>query len=350
MASSAVFPEPVDPAGEPFRGWADWCSRSPSTEAAAARRTINSWYADFPPARGEMVRGRLTGPDDTNFLQAVDELHVHSLLSRSYEVRYEEDQKSPDFRLYRASELVASIEVCTLFPNKSISDEVARNDRLVTDINKRVRVEDWYVTIDSVTWSRQPRTTAIAGWLERTVAALPRPTSDHDQPRRVYASPEVAIEFTFLPRVRSAATEVNAVTGPAVVRFSDCERRLRDSLTKKAGKKYDHRDKPFAIFVSARERCDTDDFVNAIYGRRRYGLFALSNNGADGRNRRTGCVFGLLRAWDPDTPVTSTVLRFDNPFAAEAFPEEPIAPDRWLRARWGDSSVLMEWATADERR
>lgn len=313
-----------------------------------------------------MVRSRLLGADDTNFLQAVDELHAHHLLSESYEVRYEEDGRSPDFRLYRSSELVASIEVCSLFPAEQFSAEVARNERLTAEINRRVQVRRWQVAITAIRWVRQPRTSAIARWLERTIANLPEPTPEatvHDHPKRVYSSAEVEIEFSFLPRQPTADPEVGTsvvIMGPPVFQFSTSGRRLRDALTRKAGGKYDHRDKPFAIFVSAREWCDTDDFVNAIYGddeirvevgkpgsarnaRRRNGLFALSKNNLAGRNRRTSCVFGLLPGWTPGTAVTSTVLRFDNPFADEVFPDGPMLPDRRFRARWSEVGVAMEW-------
>ena len=367
MPLTSVFAEPPAPASEPFTGWADWCLRATSTDATTARHTINDWFARFPPSRGEMLLSRLLGTDDTNFLQAIDELHVHHLLSRSYEVRYEEGNGAPDFSIYRSGELQASIEVCSLFPTKQFSAEVARNERLTSAINDRVRVGRWYVAIGRITWVREPRLRAITSWLEQTIARLPAPAPEdngHARVTRTFSSPEVEIEFSFLPRqtTEPAPDAAIVVMGPTVFRFPASGPRLRDALTRKAGGTYNHRGKPFAIFVCAREWCETEDFVNAIYGddeirsavdnagtahrsRRRNGLFAVSPNNVAGRNRRTSCVFGLLRAWTPGTAVASTVLRFDNPFAAMAFPDGLVVPDRRFQARSTDAGVVMEWVS-----
>ena len=49
-----------------------------------------------------MLLGNLRSDSDISIQQAIDELYIHHLLSRRYQAAYEEDTKSPDFRLYRA--------------------------------------------------------------------------------------------------------------------------------------------------------------------------------------------------------------------------------------------------------
>jgi hypothetical protein len=71
----------------------------------------------------------------------------------------------------------------------------------------------------------------------------------------------------------------------------------------------------------------------------------VSPNNVAGRNRRTSCVFGLLRAWTPGTAVASTVLRFDNPFAAMDFPDGLVVPDRRFQVRPTDTGIVMEWVS-----
>jgi hypothetical protein len=110
-----AFDEPLDPREGPFSGLADWYRQCGSQEAQAARRDINAWYMDFPDREG-MLLSRLQGDSDIVIHQATDELYVHHLLSSSYQTRYEEDARSPDFRLYRSSEYIGGIEVLTLFP------------------------------------------------------------------------------------------------------------------------------------------------------------------------------------------------------------------------------------------
>jgi hypothetical protein len=173
MSSILVFNEPLDPREGPFNRLADWYRTSSSPEARAARSDINAWYAAFPDRIG-MLLGNLRGDSDIGIQQATDELYVHHLLSETYDARYEEDASSPDFRLYRASEYIAGIEVFTLFLDKDIASKESRNAALVDEINRRVRPVQWYVSIDVIDWKRQPRVTNV---VSIQVLADPRPVA-----------------------------------------------------------------------------------------------------------------------------------------------------------------------------
>jgi hypothetical protein len=365
---TVVFHEPLEPREGPFGGLADWYRHSGSLEARAARRDINAWYAVFPDRDG-MLLGNLQGDSDIGIQQAMDELYVHHLLSTSYHARYEEDVSSPDFRLYRSSEYVAGIEVLTLFPEEHFTSKVSRNTALVEEINRRIRPDRWYVSIEIIDWKRQPRVTEVVKWLETAVARLPTPATDlarEEYPAAVYASAEVELAFEFLPRRKSApstASEPIVALGPAIAWFGQASRRLRRSLSHKAGSRYDHRGQPFAVLLSARDySCDTDDIVNTLYGdeaisfrpddpgsarptRKNNGTFGRSAKIPEGRNRRLSCVFALMRGWAPGSAAVPTLLRFDNPFAVRAFPSDVLAPTARFVARPGDFGIHMEWET-----
>jgi hypothetical protein len=366
MSSPLVFDEPLDPSEGPFNRLADWYRRSSSPEARAARSDINAWYAAFPDRKG-MLLGNLRGDSDIGIQQATDELYVHHLLSRTYEARYEEDASSPDFRLYRANDYVAGIEVFTLFLDKDFASKESRNAALVEEINRRVRPLHWYVSIDVIDWKRQPRVTDVARWLEKTVASLPAPAPNlthEDYPSDVYSSTEVELAFEFLPRHKLGsprASEPIVALGPPILWWGQAARRLRNALSRKAGSRYDHRNRPFAVLVSVRDHsCDTYDIVNALYGddaiifragdpdsarsiRKDNGTFGRSTSAPSGKNRRLSCVFALMRGWAPGSAKPPTVIRFDNPFAEQPFPYDVLAPTFRFVARRNDSGINMEW-------
>jgi hypothetical protein len=361
-----VFDEPLEPSEGPFDGLADWYRNSDSREAQAARRDLNAWYAAFPDRDG-MLLGNLQGDSDIGIEQATDELYVHHLLSRSHLVRYEEDANSPDFRLYRSSEYVAGIEVLTLFPERDFVSKVSRNGALVDEINRRVRLVHWYVSIDVIDWRRQPRVAPVVRWLESTLASLPPPAASlarEDYPAAVYSGADVELAFDFLPRRKPnppMATEPIVAFGPAIIEFVQPVRRLRSSLSRKIGSRYDHRGRPFAVLVSARDyACDTKDIIDALYGddaisfhpgdpdsarpiRKHNGTFGRSASTPEGRNRRLSCVFVLTRGWASGSTETAKVIRFDNPFAEQPFPDDVLAPTSRFVARRDDSGVHMEW-------
>lgn len=314
-----------------------------------------------------MVLSRLRGSDDRNFLQAIDELNAFDLLSKDgLDIRYEEDVSSPDFRIYRGSDYVAGIEICSLFPNKRFVSEISRNDRLVVEVNSRVRIVGWYVLINTIKWKQQPRIGDIARWFNERGSVLPRPwpgITREDYPTGTYASPEVEFSCTFIPR-QSAPSQEGVdrlvVGGPPVFESANSEQRIRNSLGAKAGSKYEHLGRPFAIFVSVRDYSDTEDIVNALYGddilrvdingqgavvrdRRRNGFFAVNNANPVGRNRRVSCVLVLTRGWIPGSGMAPKVLRFDNPCGYFDFPNDLFVAYRRFKAFRDQSGIRMEW-------
>jgi hypothetical protein len=366
MPSTLVFEEPLDPNEGPFDGLGDWYRNSGSQEARAARRNLNDWYAAFTDRNG-MLLGNLQSDSDIGLQQATDELYVHHLLSSSYEARYEEDARSPDFRLYRSAEYVAGIEVFTLFPEQDFASKVSRNTELVNEINRRVRSVYWYVRIDILDWKRQPRVTDVAKWLEETVVDLPAPPANlarDDYPTATYSDGKVELAFEFLPRRKlappSESSSIVAI-GPAITWWGQAPRRLRRNLSHKVGSRYDLRGQPYAVLVSARDySCDTEDIVNALYGdeaitfpahdpdsarsiRKNNGTFGRSVSTPEGRNRRLSCVFALMRGWMPGSTQAPTVTRFDNPFAKQAFPDDVLIPSRRFVSVIDELGIHMEW-------
>jgi len=151
------------------------------------------------------------------------------------------------------------------------------------------------------------------------------------------------------------------VIGPVVAPFVKPAHRLRESIGKKSGGKYDHRNRPFAVLLSVRDLvCDAEDIVNALYGddaityvidqpgssqamRKRNGVFGISPDSPAGRNRRLSCVFALIPGWTPGSNEWSTIYRFDNPFAEQEFPDDLIVPHhRPVRRRLGPPSGVAE--------
>jgi hypothetical protein len=73
------------------------------------------------------------------------------------------------------------------------------------------------------------------------------------------------------------------------------------------------------------------------------GTFGRSASAPSGKNRRLSCVFALMRGWAPGSTTSPTVIRFDNPFAKQPFPDDVLAPAFRFVARHDDSSIRMEW-------
>jgi hypothetical protein len=185
-----------------------------------------------------------------------------------------------------------------------------------------------------------------------------------DYPSDVYQSAEVELAFEFIPRRKptpSMASESIVAFGPAMAWYSQAVPRLRHTLSKKVGSRYDLRDRPYAVLVSARDySCGIEDIFNALYGdaaisfpagdpdsaqpfRRNNGSFGASASTPEGRVRRLSCVFALMRDWIPGSAETPTLIRFDNPFAKLAFPDDVFSLTSWFVAHRNESGVRMEW-------
>lgn len=314
-----------------------------------------------------MLLSRLQLADDAEVSQAWDELYTHHLLSQSCEARYEEDQKSPDFRLYRSFDYIAGVEVMTLFPEERINSEDSRNRRLVEEINRRVRLDRWYISFNVHRWSSQPRSTHIARWLESTISKLGEPELNLNHgtfPKATYSTTEVELTFTFVPRsstAEPAPTSRIVMAGPMIGGFIQSDRRIRDRVSKKVGSKYEHRNRPFAVLISVRDIfCDTEEVINALYGddviafrhenpgrfrssRAGNGIFGISEKYPEGRNRRLSCVFIFMRGWTPGSREQPKILRFDNPWAEYPFPNDLLIPEHRFATRQHDSGIQMEW-------
>jgi hypothetical protein len=360
---TSVFDEPLNPREGSFAGLADWYRNCGSAEARAARRCLNDWYNAFQDRDGVLL-GNLQGNSDIGIQTATDELYVHHLFSGSCQARYEEDSSSPDFRLYRLSEYVAGVEVFTLFPEEAVASEISRNTALVNELNHRVRSAHWFVRIDILDWKRQPRVTEVAKWLKEKVAALPAPPADlarEDYPADTYSDEWVELAFDFLPRRNPAESSSIVAFGPAVTWWGKAAGRLRDKLSRKAGSKYDLRGRPFAVLVSVRDfSCDTEDVISALFGdeaitfpiddpdsaestRRKNGTFGRSASTPEGRNRRLSSIFVLMRGWVPWSTQVPTVIRFDNPFARQPFPDDVLIPDLRLVPVSDELGIHMKW-------
>ncbi|GGW45117.1 hypothetical protein [Streptomyces galilaeus] len=372
MTNPPVFFEPEPPSDGPYRGWADWYRRSGTADSRSARETLNGWYANFPDRDG-MLLSRLRLNEDSEVAQAWDELYIHHLLSRSCEARYEEDETSPDFRLYQSAEYVAGIEVLTLFPEEKLSSEDSRNRRLVDEINRRVRPSFWYLTFHIRRWSSQPRMKHLAKWIQSTIDSIGAPPSDWNRnksPSATYSFPEVELCFTFFPRLRTTdpkPSEPVVLAGPWLGGFIQPTKRIRDRISKKSGGKYQHHNRPFAVAVSLRDLlCDIEEVVSAVYDDAAVpldvvnqtdeshaawtgnGVFGISKAYPEGKNRRLSCIFVLMRGWTPNADEPPRILRFDNPWAERPFPEDILIPEHRLAVNANKAGFQMMWESTAE--
>ncbi|MFG1924395.1 hypothetical protein [Cryptosporangium sp. NPDC048952] len=363
MPNNSVFGEPVAPRSGPFTDLATWLRRS--TQAQATRTAINGWYSNFPDRDG-MVLSRLRGDSEVGIYQAIDELYAHHLLAQSNEVRYEEDAHSPDFRVYRDSNQVASIEAVSLFPEKSFEKELRRNTDLVAEINRQVSSTNWFAGIDSIQWRSQPKISQVSRWLKEQIASLPNQIPDFSQaeyPAATYRSDELILEFSFIPKGQASQGSVERegviAIGPATVGWTKTVTRLRNRISQKVGSKYDHKGMPFALLVTMRDSCDEEDLINAFYGdsgitinihdlndikpiRKRNGVFGLTEQSPKGRNRRLSCVFVLSPGIHPGSNNEPTRYQFNNPFAELEFPDDLLTVDHRFVSRREGATVYIE--------
>jgi hypothetical protein len=178
----------------------------------------------------------------------------------------------------------------------------------------------------------------------------------------VYSDGSVEIAFDFIPRLTSSAASRASIVGigRVVWGLTRSAFRLRRNLSHKVGGRYDHRDKPFAVLVSVRDiSCSTEEIVNALYGnaaitfprdrphrvtwtRRNNGIFGRTQAKPDGLNRRLGCVYALMRGWAPVSPQEPLIVRYDNPFANEPFPDDVLTPMSRLVAIHDGATTHME--------
>jgi hypothetical protein len=359
---SIPFPEPTARRDGPM-GWAEprvnFYLKSTRPVASVGRATINDWYSHFPDSNGAFL-GRMRSAEDADHEGALDELFVHERLIRNVKVCYEEGGKGPDFRLYRGSEYLAGVEVLSLFMRKDWSDEQARHDRLADELNKRVSPDRWGLNFEIIRLDRTPSARRLATWVRRTVDALPPhdPTQPHPftPPRATYAADGVHLEFEFHPRKVVKPGDRIVGGGPAIGGWINSAERLRVALAGKAGRRYDIRERPFALCVSARDSfCSLDQIEDALYGdeqvavpllvttRAGNGFFGRTPGYPLGKNRRISCVF-VVENWSPWSPQDAVVLRLDNPFAERAFPDDLLAANFcFTEVNPDNNGITFDW-------
>jgi hypothetical protein len=235
----------------------NWFLTSTRPEARRSRTTVNRWYAAFPDPDGALGR-RLRSPDDVDHQQAMDELHVHHLLRRSSRcVTYEEEGRGPDFRVYEAGQLLASVEVASLFTKAEWAAEDQRHNQLADELNRRLDLSCGYFVdfeINNLIGTGDPPPAKLARWIRAQILQLPDPrTRDgrragtpQEQLTRIYASGAVCVTVHFWPLKPEqipdpGSTDRVVALGRISGGWVTDDERLRDRITEKAGSKYEQR-------------------------------------------------------------------------------------------------------------
>ena len=332
--------------GEPKVHWLTECSHP---EAVSGRAVVNDWYDDFPDRDGRLAQ-RLRSEVDVDHLQAVDELFVHQALRRCHDdVRYEERGFGPDFRVYENGMCALAVEVATLFVREDWNEADRRHNRLADELNKRVRpTHGYFVNFEIATAPSEPAPRHFAEWLARELDKLPPHTEliavDYeDIPSSTYERNGVQIDVRFLPMKADAATKSDpdariAGFGKMTVGFVNSGTRLKETIGKKGGDRYEIRGIPYVVAVGNRDnflsadvvidglyggeavRFDRDDHSNFEVIRKNDGLFGVDPARRQTRHRRISAVAILsgLVLWDP---ASVDVALYDNLLPATALPD-----------------------------
>jgi hypothetical protein len=300
----------------------------------------------------------LRSEKDSEHYQALDELHVHQLLRQRFDdVRYEEGPDAPDFRLYQNSVCIAAIEVVSLFQREDWTKEERRHGRLADQLDARVRPSaGYFVHFEIERADRAPAPRRFADFIERELEELPPHEELHaklaagstwtDLPMALYEDQEgVRIRVRFLPMKPDAARKTNPdarITGmgQTIGGWVNSGARLKDSISQKAGNKYDIADLAFLVVAGIHDvMCSEDQVSEALYGteavvvataqltRRNNGLFGAGRGYPTGRNTRLSAVAVVqaLRVWEP-TKADIAVLH--NPFASRPWPDDVFPATR----------------------
>lgn len=353
----ALFSEPralrVGPLGytEPR---VNWFLESTRLEAARSRAFVNEWYSAFPD-RDRQLAARLRSADDITHLQALDELFIHHLLSRpGRTVNYEECGVGPDFRVYEDDDLLASVEVASLFERSDWASDDRRHGRLADELNRRLDLTDGYIVDfqldEHADTTAEPAPASFARWVRREIGKLPRVTDgsamadpEHDVGfPRLYESRGLRIRVRFWamdPENVPESGEHDRIVGTGMMLGGvviDAER-VRDRVSEKAGGKYDLRSAPFLVVVGVHAVfCDDGKFINGLYGspgmavapdgsvtsvRASNGVFGPAGGKRNSwKNRRLSAV---CRMSDPNTwePANTSTSLFRNPSPDHELPK-----------------------------
>ena len=360
-ASLLLLPEPALVREGPL-GWAEpsvnFLLESTRPIAATGRANVNEWYSRFP----DHDRGfgtRLTSRKGTDHEVALDELLLHERLAQNARVSYEEDRQGPDFRLYRDEKYLGAIEVMSLYMERGWSDEQARHSRIADQLNSRLSLDRWFISFEVAQLDREPSARGLASWVSGIIDQLPDPgMSDTRTHHETYTANRVRLRFMFSPCKPDPTGTRGRIVGPGPVigGFVKSAERLRIALQKKAGGRYELRDSPFAVCVGVHDPfCSLDQIEAALYGNVQYevatmarsraenGFFGRGPECPEGKNTRISCVFAMSN-WHPWQPEKARVIRLDNPFAAQPFPEGLLAVDAQVtRVDHGNGRISFEW-------
>lgn len=340
MASHAhsAFSDPRSSRTQPL-SWNEphvhWFTDITRPEAATSRDVVNSWYRDFPDRDGRLLR-RLRSQRDTEHFQAIDELYVHHLLREGHEdVRHEEGDGAPDFRVYERGALLAAVEVVSLFQPDVWEADERRHARLADQLNVRVRpTAGYWVDFDIEYADRDPPPGPFASFVRLEVAKLP----PHEQGTTFCASynpPGIQITVTFIPMavgspLKSDPSATIVAAGGGGGGLVTAAQRLKDRVSSKAGGRYEIEGVPFAVAVGVHDwSCTNDQVHEALYGPTADGtsLFGVDKERPEGRYTRLSAVVVVadLHVWEPDA---ADVAVYDNSHARRRLPDSLLAAVR----------------------
>lgn len=343
-ASDVLFPEPATPRTTQM-GWGEprvhWLSECTTPDAVSARATVNAWYDDFPDHGGRLAQ-HLRSTTDVAHLQALDELFVHHLLrQRHQDVRYEEGGVGPDFRVYQGGRCVLAVEVATQFLKKDWKSDHQRHNRLIDEVNRRVRpTHGYFVSLDIAVDSSEPAPNHFARWLVMQLESLPPHSEvvDNDPrtiPIRAYEHNGARVTVRFLAMKTDARAKVDPDArivgiGKPIFGYVNSGERLKNIVSDKGGDRYHITGIPYVVAVGNRDEFLSDDQVlDGLYGstalvvghrdpsqatlvERNDGLFAYDGRAQRRRHRRISAValFGAIGTWDPSSV---DVALYENP-------------------------------------
>ena len=366
-----LFPEPATPRNgamgmvEPAVQWYTEITRD---IAVASRATLNSWYANFPDPDGKFA-AKLRSEKDSEHHQAIDELVVHHLLRQRWsDVRYEEKDAGPDFRIYGNSRYLGGIEVASLFEREDWSYETRRYGHLADAVNDRVKPTAGYGVRLEIDGQGEPTARKVVAFLKRQLAALPDPdtalpvSSLSEYPTEVYAEGTVRVRVTFIPMAPGASQRFDpdshlVVMGPNIGGQVNTAERIRDRVNAKAGGRYQLDDAPFLVAVGLSVPLFQSDhqMVTALYGdqgvqvpsgkliRHNKGVFGLHSHQGNGRNRRVSAVAFLQNVLlrKPDEIAVSVMV---NPYPEHEWPPGLIPATRWFGpVSSTDNETQFDW-------
>ncbi len=344
MAHGELFPTPTSERLGPLGNTeppVHWYTESTRPEADTSRALINAWYSEVIDPEGRLA-ARLRSENTVDHYQAIDELLAHRLLrARSRDIRYEEDGRGPDFRVYRDGALEAAIEVVSLFDSDAWTAGQRHADRLIDELNRRLGpAREWFIGIEG-DQDEFPQTPVPARRCAEFLRAVLESLSVDDRvqaiagsyPIRTFTFDGGSIRFMFMPR--STGLDEADVPDDRVIGFGpsrggmvDVGVRLRKRVAKK---RYDlPPSTPYLVFAVIHDTLGDDwDVMNALYGssaidvatgrslRLADGTFGLERRGGEltPRNSRISAVSAVTRFLPWDIAQLDVAI-YENPYAA----------------------------------